>query len=84
MLFKYINVHIMDHPFEYYEVEHYKLGQLITADHIIYRCEACKSWSGCEKCEIKKDMNHKHVPSMHYYKICVKCGLFTTFKRLSK
>lgn len=74
----------MDRPFEYYEVVRYKPGQLITVDHTIYRCKASKSWSACNECEIMGDMHRKCLSSMYFYKTCVKCGLFTTFKRLSK
>lgn len=70
--------------FEYYTVIRYKAGQLVTIDNVVYRCKTCKSCSGCNECEIRRDMNREYESLMHYYKICTKCGLFTTFKRLSK
>lgn len=74
----------MEHPFKHFKVKQYKPGQLVTVDHVVYRCTACKSWAGCNRCEIKSNKNHIRTALERYYKICVKCGLFTTFKRLSK
>lgn len=74
----------MERPFKYFEVKQYKLGQLVTVNHVVYRCTTCESWSGCGICEILNDAHNIHHSLKPCYKICPKCGLFTTFKKLSK
>lgn len=76
----------MEHPFKYFEVKvkRFKSGQLITVNHIIYKCTTCESLSGCGICDVLNDARNIHHSLKQCCKICPKCGLFTTFKRLSK
>lgn len=74
----------MGHPFEFEIVKEYRPGQLITVNHVVYRCTTCESRAGCGICDVLNDTRDTHHSLRLCYKACKACGMFMTFKRLSK
>lgn len=68
----------------------FKPGQLVTINHVVYKCTRCEHCAGCKSCDIQNDVEDEVFLNAHhnirdsYYNICNRCDFFMTFKRLSK
>lgn len=63
----------------------FKFGQLITVNHIVYRCQEADCPCPCGNCDISFDHYSFAITGEQARKICVRCyRYYINFKRLSK
>lgn len=61
----------------------FKPGQLITVNHIVYRCQEANILYPCRNCDISFDHYRFAITSEQSRKICARCkGFYKTFERI--
>lgn len=62
----------------------FKPGQLVTVNHIVYRCRKANVPCSCGKCDMIYDRYIFAITREQQQKICVRCqGYYKNFKRVN-
>lgn len=62
----------------------FKLGQLVTIDNVVYRCQKAEYPHECENCDIEADFKHGFVGKQQQQRICIRCqDWYKNFKKVS-